>query len=284
MSIRNPDFAGAWYPSDNRECLLAIEAFLSGPPSPPHAGAGLHGGIVPHAGWVFSGRAAARTLHRLASAVPAPDVAILFGGHLGPRHPHTLMAEGAWRTPLGDLPVASWLADALADEFAFDIETPSRHRPDNTLELQMPFIRHFWPDVEVLGIQAAPRPEALAIASRAMAVATSRGKKPVVIGSTDLTHYGPNYGFMPQGTGPGAVDWVRNDNDRRLVDCILRLDPEALIREALRSHNACCPGAAASALAAGRALGATEGTVVDYYTSHDIRPDDSFVGYVGAVF
>ena len=29
-----------------------------------------------------------------------------------------------------------------------------------------------------------------------------------IIGTTDLTHYGPDYGFTPQGMGPKANAWA----------------------------------------------------------------------------
>jgi AmmeMemoRadiSam system protein B len=62
----------------------------------------------------------------------------------------------------------------------------------------------------------------------------------VVIGSTDLTHYGPNYGFTSKGVGSTAVDWVRDENDRRVIDAMTRMDPDAVIREGLSNDNACC--------------------------------------------
>jgi len=284
MSIRYPDFAGSWYPAGDEECLRAIRDFLEHDEAVPESGGPWRGGVVPHAGWFFSGRAAARVFSRISRAGNPPDVVIVFGGHLGPRHPHQLMADGAWRTPFGDLRVAEWLAGSLQKAYPFEVETPSRHRPDNTIELQMPFIKHFWPESEVLGIQVAARQEALDIARKAVEETKTRGRNPVFIGSTDLTHYGPNYGFTPKGCGPEAVRWVKEDNDRKAVECILALDPEALIREAQRNRNVCCPGAAAAALSAGRALGADRGALVEYYTSYDMRPDESFVGYAGAVF
>ncbi len=52
----------------------------------------------------------------------------------------------------------------------------------------------------------------------------------------------------------------------------------------LNNHNACCGGAAAAAIATAKVLGANKGNKLVYTTSYDIRPDTSFVGYVGIVF
>ena len=105
-----------------------------------------------------------------------------------------------------------------------------------------------------------------------------------IIGSTDLTHYGFNYGFIPEGTGTSAVEWVRNENDRKVIEAMLAMNPTRVMEEARANQNACCSGAAAAAIAAGKALGATSAAQTAYATSYDKSPGDSFVGYVGIVF
>jgi AmmeMemoRadiSam system protein B len=105
-----------------------------------------------------------------------------------------------------------------------------------------------------------------------------------VLGSTDLTHYGYNYGFVTKGTGTTALDWVRNTNDRRVIDAMLDMKPERVINEARVSQNACCAGAASTAIACANFLGATRAESIAYATSYDKSPGDSFVGYVGIVY
>ena len=78
--------------------------------------------------------------------------------------------------------------------------------------------------------------------------------------------------------------WVRNENDRRVIDAMIRMDPEAVIREGLSNDNACCCGAAAAAIAVGKAMGAKRADMLAYATSYDKSPGDSFVGYVGMLF
>jgi len=93
-----------------------------------------------------------------------------------------------------------------------------------------------------------------------------------------------NYGFVTHGTGPAALDWVRNENDRRVIDAMLAMDPDKVITEALANQNACCSGAAATAIAAAKQLGADKAEAIAYATSYDKSPGDSFVGYTGIVF
>jgi hypothetical protein len=62
------------------------------------------------------------------------------------------------------------------------------------------------------------------------------------------------------------------------------MDGPGALEHAARSQSACSAGGAVSAMAAARALGSDKGCLVDYYTSHDVMPGDSFVGYAGILF
>jgi hypothetical protein len=62
------------------------------------------------------------------------------------------------------------------------------------------------------------------------------------------------------------------------------MDPAGVMDEALSNRNACCAGAVAAAIAAGKRLGADRGVPVAYATSSDKSPGDSLVGYAGVLF
>jgi AmmeMemoRadiSam system protein B len=281
MTARNADFAGSWYPGGDSDCRGTIEEFSRSCVPCPSAAA--VGGIVPHAGWVFSGKIACSVI-RCLSEQSSPDTIVLFGRHLHPSSKSYIMSEGSWATPLGELEIDQDLGKKLQSEFPFVVETAARYEQDNTLEVQLPFIKYFFPTVKILPVGVPPAQGSLRIGERAVEISRELGRKILVLGSTDLTHYGHNYGYTPKGVGKGAVDWVKHENDKRLVDLILRMDAEEVIRESLSRHNACCSGAVATAIAAAKKLGARKAEKLYYATSYDVRPDNSFVGYVGAVF
>jgi hypothetical protein len=203
--------------------------------------------------------------------------------HLHSNSARYIMPEGAWETPFGELPVEEALAAELLNRFAFNRETPDHFNQDNTIELQLPFIKYFFKDAKILAMGVPPNRSSLKIGQSVIALAKEMGLTANVIGSTDLTHYGSNYGFTSRGKGIKAVDWVRNENDRRVIDAMLALEPEKVITEALASQNACCAGAAATAIEAAVRLGASQADEIAYATSYDKSPGDSFVGYVGIV-
>jgi AmmeMemoRadiSam system protein B len=283
MKIRKAVYSGSWYPASARACEKEIKAFLRDADGQAASARPLVGGIVPHAGWYFSGRIACKVIHRLREVVP-PDVFVIFGMHLHSRSPNYIMAEGAWETPFGNLEIQEALAGELVKLFKFEIESPATFTQDNTIELQLPFIKYFFDAVKIVPIGVPPVESSLCIGQAVSDISDRLGIKVKVLGSTDLTHYGHNYGFMPKGTGTAAVDWVKTQNDRRIIDALLCMDPERVIREAMANQNACCAGAAATAVSAGKAFGASQAESIEYATSYDKSPGDSFVGYVGIVF
>jgi AmmeMemoRadiSam system protein B len=281
--LRKAVFAGSWYPSNPVECEKEINGFLvEGQKLDIPAGERV-GGIVPHAGWFFSGSIACNVISRLSSDKP-PDVLVLFGMHLHPNDRCVMMAEGAWETPFGEIEVEEQLAGELAKQFSFTLESYNNFNQDNTIELQLPFIKYFFQDVRILAMGVPPAESSLAIGQAVVKIAKQLNLNIKVIGSTDLTHYGPNYGFVSQGPGHAAVDWVRRQNDRRIIDLMLGMDAGKVITEALASQNACCAGAAATAIETAKHLGADRAESIAYATSYDKNPADSFVGYVGIVF
>jgi len=283
MKTRKAVFSGSWYPAYAGECETEIKRFIEPSGDRAITNNTCLGGIVPHAGWYFSGEIACKVIHRLLKD-PCPDVVVVFGMHLHPASPNYIMVEGAWETPFGALEVQTDLALSLNDAFNFEIETASHHTQDNTIELQLPFIKYFCEDVKIVPMGVPPVDTSLEIGEAVVDFSTTLGLRAVIIGSTDLTHYGFNYGFSPKGSGADALKWVKEENDRKVVDAMLALDPEGVIQEGVSNQNACCAGAAATAIAASKKLGATGAFEVAYATSYDKSPGESFVGYTGILF
>ena len=290
MNIRKPSFAGSWYPAKASECEAEIRGFLSDAqtenrmedlPKANHLG-----GIVPHAGWYFSGSLACRVIAALRGSKqePQPDIIVVFGMHLHPQSTACIMTDGAWATPFGDIEIETQVSRILAQQFLFKIETADHFTPDNTIELQLPFIKYFFDASRLIPIGAPPTAKTIKMAAALADIAKETDKTMKVIGSTDLTHYGDNYGFAPVGRGARAVEWARNHNDRKIIDLMLAMNPEGVMTEGLQHQNACCAGAAAAAIAAAKRLGAKKAHHIGYSSSHDKHPGDSFVGYSGITF
>lgn len=283
MKIRKAVLAGSWYPGSAQACEREIANFLQEDEAQTPPQGNFVGGIVPHAGWFYSGSIACRVIHCL-SRTQAPEVFAVFGMHLRPSDPKYITARGAWETPFGAIPIAEDIAAQLIERFDFEIETAESFIQDNTIELQLPFLKYFNEDVRIVPMGVPPTDQSLEVGKAVVGIAAAAGLRLKVLGSTDLTHYGTNYGFTPRGMGRSAVNWVREDNDRRVIDAMVAMDSEKVLAEGTSKHNACCSGAAATAIAASARMGAKAGQPVAYATSYDKSPGESFVGYVGIVY
>jgi AmmeMemoRadiSam system protein B len=283
MNIKKADFAGSWYPGNPSGCEKEIRSFLADPAIKTFSGRNFRAGIVPHAGWFFSGALACQVVKHL-SNIEKPDVIAIFGKHMRPKDCPTMIVNGGLETPFGDIAIHEELAAALAKDLDFREERAANAEQENTIELQLPFIRYFFPDIPVVAMGVPPNPDAVLIGRKTVEIAENMGLSIKVIGSTDLTHYGPNYGFAPQGEGQKGVRWVKETNDPRMISLMQAMDSEKIIGEALTSYNACCGGAVAATVSAAKTLGADHGELLAYTTSYDKSPSHSLVGYAGIVY
>jgi AmmeMemoRadiSam system protein B len=281
MNRRKRTLPRGWYPFDGKDCKREMESYLEGwSPSQLPSSKG-RGGIIPHAGWYFSGKLATRVFYALKSKGKV-EVVVLYGGHLSIEDVPRIVTEEACETPLGDIEIHAGFVKNLMKTVDMREESPASG--DNTIEVQLAMVKYFFPEAKLVGIRSPLSPKAEILGKEVAEVAKKEGISILAIGSTDLTHYGPNYGFLSKGVGRASVEWVKKENDKGFIDRALRMDAEGLLKHALENDSACSAGAAVSAVATCKALGSDKGVLLDYYTSYDIMPDDSFVGYAGILF
>jgi AmmeMemoRadiSam system protein B len=281
--------AGGFYPTDAKQAARMIEECMADPLPALRGEPLLIAGIVPHAGWVFSGKTAGKVFKALLRRKKPPETAICFGSvHVAGVRKPAIIREGAWRTPFGDLPIDSALSGLILDKFKADIvENNSPHEEEHSLEVVFPFLKKIFPDVRIVPIMAPPDERAAKIGDRIGEAVIANGEDVIFIGSSDLTHYGSRFGFTPVGIGSKAVEWVKEKNDRRLIDLVLNMRASEVVKEARENQSACGPGAIAATVAAASALGAKQGFLLEQTTSYDVQPSggaDTFVGYAGIVF
>ncbi len=278
MKIRKRALPAGWYPGDSAQSTQDIDSFIRG--FTPPQGQWI-GGVAPHAGWAYSGKAAARVILTLSRSDPIDRVVIL-GGHLSGSHDPIFYTEDAWETPFGPLTIDTELTSELLTARA-GVKAPAQF-VDNTIEVQLPFVRYFFGAVPIIVGHSPASMKALQLTSRIQNLLQASKLRAVFLGSADLTHYGPNYGFSPKGSGGAAVEWVKEENDRALIDKALAMDAEGVIRDSEIRQNTCSAGPIASVVAAARNAGIEKGTLLDYYTSFDVIPNSSFVGYAALIF
>ena len=202
--------ADRWFPADPEKLRLLLDSYLSGQPlaiaRPPVAL------IVPHAGYQFSGGVAGKAYATLKGRSYKRVIVIGLSHQTLLRGASVLHAD-AYDTPLGRIPVDIEARDALA-RCPVVKEWAAAHRTEHSAENQLPFLQHILGSfklVEVLvGDMAADQRAMLADALRPLV-----DDGTLVVVSSDFTHYGPNYGYVP------FSDRV-SENLQRLNDMALR--------------------------------------------------------------
>lgn len=286
MASRRPSVAGMFYPADDRSCRRQIEACV-GEYTPPVEPVHIVAGIVPHAGWAYSGATAAKVFKNV-KVKASPETFLIFGAvHSWGVDQASMFAEGEWLTPFGRIEIDAELAKAIlhlgSDEI---IDNALAHSREHSIEVQVPFIQYFFPDAKILPIMISPGAQAVEIGQTIGKMLVEQEKNIFVLGSTDLTHYGPRFQFTPYGTSPDFLDAMK-ENDHRMIDLVVEMKTDKIIEEASRHRNACGAGAITATTATAKELGATHGHLLEYTTSQDIMPeprDPHAVGYAGIIF
>jgi AmmeMemoRadiSam system protein B len=288
MNLRKPSLPPGWYPRQAEEIKRFLGPFdrrpTPPPGSPPVARPDGLAAMAPHAGWYYSGAVAARAA---ASLNPGAETVVVAGGHLPPGYPVLAAREDAAATPLGNIEIDGEFRDILQKELQC---APDRYR-DNTVEVQLPMVKYFFPEARLVWLRFPAENSSFEAGQAIARTASALGRKTVLLASTDLTHYGDNYGYSPRGRGQKALDWVKNVNDSAFIRAVLEDNAKEALRCAETSLAACSAGAVLACLGFVRekrisdAPHAALAELLAYTTSADVcitngeELPDSFVGY-----
>jgi hypothetical protein len=287
-SIRRPTVAGTFYHDSAAALRQQIEACFTHPlgpgrtPQVPAERSGrLLGLVSPHAGFIYSGPAAAWGYAALADDGRPPLVVLLGPSHTGLGASLAISAASAWATPLGEIPVAGDAARALvAADGAFALDDLA-HQMEHSLEVQAPFLQFLFGDAAPIlpiviragSASAARSAQALGLDNRAASLAALlRDTGGVIIASTDLSHF--------------ETQAVANLKDRVVLDAMTALDPEGMLRAVDAQDISMCGSLPVAALLlVARHLDAPAPNLLHYHTSGDIAGGrDQVVGYASLTF
>ena len=277
--VREPAVAGAFYPDDPGLLTRQVDRFLDNVP-PQNLDGRLVGLVVPHAGYIFSGQVAAHSFRLIRERTF--ETVILVGCSHRARYPGaSVYSRGAYRTPLGTVPIDEALAGELISRVGSLRFLPEAHQGEHSLEVLLPFLQRTLDRFRIVPVLLGPETTQAEVEALSGAIAaTAAGRENVLlVASTDLTHY------------PKYEDASRVD--RETLDLIAAYRPEDLAGHELRSRREGVPGlqcamcateAVMVVMMAARMLGADQATVLHYANSGDVPAGDHdrVVGY-GAV-
>ncbi len=270
VALRKAAVAGTWYPGTAEALARAIDEQLAAATrvvAPPGRLLGL---VSPHAGLRYSGPVAAhgysllRGRERLTVVLVGPSHRAAFRGV-------AISARGEWETPLGRTAIDEETSDALlaaGEELIFDDQ--GVHRPEHSLEMQLPFLQRLVPDLRIVPLMMGSQARAEVVQLGAALARALGGREVLLVASSDLSHY------------ESAA--VANALDAVVVEQVGHFDDEALLERLERLDNVACGGGPIVAvMQAARRLGADRATVLRYADSGDASGDKSqVVGYLSA--
>jgi AmmeMemoRadiSam system protein B len=262
---RKPSVAGYFYPHNSGALRKMIEEMVD-PKAERKKAVSV---ISPHAGYVYSGKVAGSVF----SSVTLPDSFII----LGPNHHDvstgiSIMRQGVWETPLGDVSVNTTLADLIMKQSSTPKENAQSHAQEHSLEVQMPFIQYLKGDTSFVPISIAyfVTYDDLEELGKAIAEAIREYSQDVlIVASTDMSHY--------------VSQEVAKRKDFLAIEKILELDARGLYDVVKRENISMCGFQPTTAtIIASKELKAKKAELIKYQTSGDISGDFfKVVGYAG---
>lgn len=280
-----------FYPGDRKSLTSIIEKCYTskyGPGASPKVNLTgprkIVAGISPHAGYIYSGPVAATLYYQIAiDGVPQTFVLVGpvhgFGAGVG------VMRRGIWRTPLGAVRIDEEFSEVLISHADVVADDSSVHEEEHSLEVQLPFLQSLYGDelrIVPIATSLGDLETSTEIGKGIAETAKETSRDIVIIASTDMTHYGINYGYAPVGMSPigKVLDWVRKI-DGEAIKTIEALDEAKFLKLVKEKRMTMCGYApVAAAIVAAKELGVSRGELVKYATSYDTQGSaDAIVGY-----
>ena len=219
--VRAAAVAGQFYPGSAEEIARAVDDLLPEKCTPERWA----GAMVPHAGWVYSGRLAAEVFSRIA----IPGQTIIFC----PRHSRggarwAVAPHRKWSLPGCDLDSDPELAAQLAEGVSGLELDAAAHQAEHSIEVQLPILARLAPETRVVGVAIGGGnwPSLERFAEQLAGVLAQLAERPLLVISTDMNHY--------------ADDTETRRLDRMALDAVESLDPLRLYETVTENRISMC--------------------------------------------
>jgi AmmeMemoRadiSam system protein B len=267
--LRLPAVVGRFYPSNPAELTATIHRLTE--IEPTRETLTVKACLVPHAGYLYSGAVAGAVFSR----IRLPQKILILGVRHYPRgEPAAILSSGAWRTPLGDVPIDESLARALRAACPLLREDSVAHSQEHSLEVQLPLLQVLAPGFTFVPVALGTiRFDDLVTVGEAVGRVLAESSEEILLLTTsDLNHY--------------QDDATTRVKDRKAIERLLELDARGLYDTCRNEQISMCGLGPAVAMITGlRAIGVTHAELVRYATSADVSGDlSAVVGYASMIF
>ena len=268
-SIKTPNVAGSFYPSDKNMLVKQINNFNQQVPSLKTPKPLIV--VAPHAGYVYSGSIAAYAFKAIKPINPT-TIIVIAPSHFYPFKGAAIWPRGGFKTPLGIIGVDEDLAKQLMLATGVLHENPDVFNQEHALEVELPFIQQaIGSNVKIVPIlMGQPDFKACEDLARALNRIIGNRQDIAVVISSDMSHYHP-------------YDQA-NTIDAKTLTIIKEMDIEGFFKGNMTRHIEMCgfvPVTVGMMLAKLRGLSTVE--VLKYANSGDTAFDKNRVVGYGAI-
>ena len=183
-NVRQPAVAGMFYPADPETLREQLKELFSGLEEQ-----GKYNSVIsPHAGYIYSGRAAAQAISGLK---PSKTFIILGPNHtlIGPTF--SIMTSGSWVTPLGNCSINEEVAKQLKENELLQEDTLA-HEHEHSIEVQLPLLQHRFKEFDFVPISVGNSGFSETFLENCKSIGEAIADIGVpVIASSDFSHYIP---------------------------------------------------------------------------------------------
>ncbi|MEN8154789.1 MAG: AmmeMemoRadiSam system protein B [Acidobacteriota bacterium] len=274
-------YTGSWYPSNKKELNKLLDGYFdnTGFSGENRSIVGL---ISPHAGFSYSGKCSAAAFSKLKKRKDVKRVIILGVAHRGGFRGASLCNFSYYSTPLGKIRVDRMVMKRLSGYPGFSV-SDRISRFEHSIENQLPFIQKALKDsdykiVPILFSNLKPDEY------KRMAKLIGRfvNKNTIIIASTDFTHYGRAYGYIP--FRENIPENLRK-LDMGIIEHIRKLDFKEYVKYKNKTGITMCGFAPVGILIFLMNDKKCKTSITDYYRSADLNKDYSLsVSYASIIF
>jgi len=279
LNLRRPAVAGSFYAGDSKSLNMQIEnCFLHkiGPGEIPLVNTKKENNIIglvsPHAGYIYSGPVAANGFYQIALDGKPDTIIILGPNHRGFGEDISIMVEGKWKTPLGELEIDTDIAEKILKNSKIIKNDKKAHQYEHSIEVQLPFIQYiFGKNIKFVPI-CMTRQDINTDIEIAQSICSSVVDKNIlIIASSDFTHYEPQ-------------EYAENV-DKQAINAIIEFNPKKLYDMIYHQNLTMCgPGPITVMLIVCETLGAKKAELLKYATSGDVSGMfNQVVGYASII-
>ncbi|MFA5333571.1 MAG: AmmeMemoRadiSam system protein B [Candidatus Nanoarchaeia archaeon] len=248
--------------------------------------------IVPHNNYEKAGYCMAHAYKEIFENTDPETIVII-----GPDHDDfgctaSIFPEGIFLTPLGEVEIDKEFNDLLSKS---DLITPDElnHSDEYSIEMQLPFLQYYYeekmPKIVPILINSKPDNEELNKIAKAIYDAWIKsGKRVLFIVSSDFSHVGMKYGFIPFPVRGKELNDKIKKIDEEIASKICELNfKETLEYSKKQRLNICGLNSIIIMLHVLTLMKAKKisGKILSHYTSADLNKDyDNFIDYLAIEF